>query len=343
MVFIKSMDPPTWTPGGTSAFHYIITQPFVLLHYFTTFFAPINLSADTDWKTLPSVFDVRFLVGMLFLAGLAAIGAVAARTERWRPVAFGILWFIVTLLPTSLIPLAEVMNDHRLFLPYVGLALSVCWTGHLLLAKASSRFGSQERCYRLVAVVLLATLAAYGYGTHVRNGVWRTEETLWRDVATKSPQNGRGLMNYGLALMNRGDYANAEKYFNEAMKFTPDYANLHVNMGLLKNATGKAAEAEPYFRKAIQLNPGWPGGYYWYAHFLNKQKRYKEAIPNAQKALQLAPAELEARKLLMDIYRERGQFAELRELARQTLRIAPGDVQAREHLAAAEQGEASRR
>ncbi|MCK7497020.1 MAG: tetratricopeptide repeat protein [Comamonadaceae bacterium] len=54
-------------------------------------------------------------------------------------------------------------------------------------------------------------------------------------------------MNYGLALMKKGDYANAEKYFEEAMKFVPNYANLHVNMGILKNATGRGGEAEPYF------------------------------------------------------------------------------------------------
>ncbi|MCK7497019.1 MAG: hypothetical protein MZW92_43610 [Comamonadaceae bacterium] len=118
LAFIKSMDPPTWSPGGSSAFHYIITQPFVMLHYFTTFFVPFGLSADTDWKTLPSLLDFRFLAGVLFLSGLGAIALMTARTARWRPISFGLLWFLITLLPTSLIPLAEVMNDHRLFLPY---------------------------------------------------------------------------------------------------------------------------------------------------------------------------------------------------------------------------------
>jgi hypothetical protein len=39
-----------WTPGGTSRYAYLITQPFVMLRYFTTFFLPTDLSADSDWN-----------------------------------------------------------------------------------------------------------------------------------------------------------------------------------------------------------------------------------------------------------------------------------------------------
>ena len=39
---------------------------------------------------------------------------------------FGLLWFVIALAPTSsFIPLAEVMNDHRMYFPYVGLVLAV--------------------------------------------------------------------------------------------------------------------------------------------------------------------------------------------------------------------------
>jgi hypothetical protein len=319
MIFIKEMDSPTWRSGGASAFHYIITQPFVILHYFATFFAPLSLSADTDWTTLPSLLEVRFFVGSLFLAGLLAIAVATAKTKLLRPISFGIFWFLISLLPTSLIPLAEVMNDHRIFLPYVGLTISVCWMVHLILERASGRFRSKERFYRVTAAVILATLAIYAYGTHVRNDVWRTDETLWRDVTIKSPKNGRGLMNYGLALMKRADYENAEKSFREALKFAPDYSYLYVNMGILKAATGEATEAEPYFLKAFILSPEWPDAYYFYADFLKKQKRFDEAIRYAQRTLQLAPAHLDARKLLMAIYQERGQFPELKALAEQTV------------------------
>ncbi len=338
MIFIRTMDPPTWKAGGASAFHYIITQPFVILHYFTTFFAPLSLSADTDWTTLPSLLDVRFFIGSLFLAGILAIAVITAKSVRLRPIAFGIFWFLITLLPTSLIPLAEVMNDHRLFLPYIGLTISFSWTMHLILARGGSAVRSKERLHRITAIVITAVLAVYAYGTHVRNDVWRTDETLWKDVTIKSPKNGRGLMNYGLALMARKDYENAEKYFREALKLTPNYSYLYVNLGIVKAASGQTDEAEPYFHRALVLDPGWPGGYYFYADFLKQQKRYDEAIRYAQKTLQMAPAHLDARKLLMEVYLESGRLSELRTLAEQTLLIAPDDTQTAAYRAAAEKG-----
>jgi hypothetical protein len=336
LIFIKRMDPATWKAGGASFFHYVITQPYVLLHYFTTFFAPFYLSADTDWTPLPSLFDFRFLIGALFLAGLIVLAVKTAKSKRLRPISFGLLWFLITLLPTSLIPLAEVMNDHRIFLPYVGLVISVSWAAHLVLADAYSRFESKKQFQRVTVALILAALAAYGYGTHVRNQVWRSEETLWRDVTIKSPRNGRGLMNYGLTFMARGDYPEAEKYFLKAMKFVPTYPNLYVNLGILKAATGNAKQAELYYLKAIILDPRWPDGYYWYADFLYKQKRYDEAARYAQKTLQLATAHLNARKLLLSIYLESGRLTELKALAEQTLRLAPGDKKIAAYLIAGE-------
>ena len=193
LILIKKMEPPTWTPGGASQFNYVITQPYVMLKYFISFFLPVALSADTDLAPLQSVIDVRFFMGFLFLAALFAAAVLTSAHERLRPVSYGIVWFFFTLLPTSLIPLAEVMNDHRVFLPYIGLMLAVSWSAHVLLAKYRSGF-------RHAAAVLLSALllTASAYGTYQRNEVWKTEETLWRDVTEKSPGNGRGLMNYGL-------------------------------------------------------------------------------------------------------------------------------------------------
>ena len=60
--------------------------------------------------------------------------------------------------------------------------------------QALSAFVPQE----LGGAVLVAA------GTHERNRVWHDDESLWRDVVAKSPNNGRGLMNYGLIFMQRG-------------------------------------------------------------------------------------------------------------------------------------------
>src|SRR5262249_28479404 len=129
----------TWSSGGVSRLDYLLTQPFVMVHYFLTFFLPFELSADTDWKVISNPLDDRVIVGTMFVLALLAVAVRTARSRETRPIAFGILWFFVALLPTSsVVPFSEVLNDHRIYFPYVGLMLAVCWTMALLLERLRS-------------------------------------------------------------------------------------------------------------------------------------------------------------------------------------------------------------
>jgi tetratricopeptide (TPR) repeat protein len=334
LFFVKKMTPPAWTSGGSAFFNYAITQPYVMLYYFATYFLPIHLSADTDWKALASMADRRFVFGCLFLPGLLFTAFAAARHRKLRPVSFGLLWFVIALVPTSLMPLAEVMNDHRMFFPFVGLAMSVTWALALGLDRAEGLFRSTAVFRALVAVFLTLGLLALAWGTYQRNEVWRTEETLWHDVTIKSPQNGRGLMNYGLTLMAKADYTGAEECFTKALALLPNYSYLHVNMGILKEAGAKTAEAEKYFRNALSLDAKNPECYNYYARFLKNRNRLTEALPILYKALEIAPAHLETRHLLMEVHRLRSEYREVMEIADETLRIAP-DGEARSYFEAA--------
>jgi tetratricopeptide (TPR) repeat protein len=331
LLFVQAMSPKSWTPGGTSRFGYVITQPLVIAHYVGTLFLPLRLSADTDWRQLSSLADGRFLGGTVLCLLLLAAGIAAARRERLRPAAFGVFWFGMALLPTSVVfPLAEVMNDHRMFFPFVGLVMAVSWTGHLLLRRAAAN-GKGTRV--AIAAVALVLLAGYAWGTRARNEVWRTEESLWRDVTVKSPRNGRGWMNYGLALMARGDRAGAEAAYLKALDLVPSYLYLHVNLGILRASIGKDREAEEHFKKALELGAENPGSRVYYARFLSRRGRDPEAAALLIRALELAPAHLEARCQLLALYARRGDPGLRERLARETLAFAPDNVEARAALA----------
>jgi len=197
--FLSRMASDSLIYADVDRWTYLITQPFVWLHYFRLFVFPRGLTADCDWRFLESWQDPRFLYGTLFILGLAAAIWLLAGSRRLRPVAFGLGWFAVALLPTSsIVPLSEVYNEHRVFFPYVGLAFAFAWLAGSGLYRLA-RQGRGARYAIIVTASLLATgiVAAHGFGTHVRNRVWRDDLTLWGDVATKSPRNGRGLMNYG--------------------------------------------------------------------------------------------------------------------------------------------------
>jgi tetratricopeptide (TPR) repeat protein len=327
---IFRMLPPTYTPSTISRYSYILAQPFVILHYFMSFVLPFNLSADSDWTPIGNIFDDRVIVGSAFIIIMAAGAVWASRRERTMPVAFGIVWFLVCLLPTSsgVVPLAEVMNDHRMFLPFIGLTIAAS-CGVALGAQSFERYPRSGPALKAgLAVLLFALFCAHAYGTFQRNRVWKDGESLWYDVTLKSPGNARGLMNYGLALMSKGNIRGALGYFERGLALAPDYAYMHINMAIAKDALGEAKVAEEHFRKAIRCNPGFPGGYFHYANFLHKHNRSPEALRLLLKSVELSSGYLEARYLLMRIYAQQMDWRALGAAVEETLKILPEDATA---------------
>jgi tetratricopeptide (TPR) repeat protein len=293
--FVQHMTPRNWVAGAASAHKYLITQPYVAWLYFKTFFWPAGLSADYDLNPFTTTDDPRFWTGFAFGVFFIVVAVAAAAFRKTRLIGFGLLWFVVALLPTSLFPLAEVMNDHRTFLPYVGLVIAMAGISSLLV-----RLRANYNLFAKVAAGWVAALllSANGYATYQRNKVWKDEESLWHDVVLKSPLNGRGLMNYGNTLMAKGDYTGALDYFHRAQQLTPQYSVLLINLAIAEDATKQSAQAEQHFKDALRLAPASPDSYIYYARYLLSHSRAEEARAFLRSALELSPTDLTARELI---------------------------------------------
>jgi tetratricopeptide (TPR) repeat protein len=337
MLLHAAMTPRTYIGGAASAFHYRITQPFVALRYFGEFFLPLWLSADTDRQAFSSPWSGDALIGFGFAIVLVVAAVLLTRRRETRPIAFGLLWFLFALLPTSLFPLAEVENDHRMFFPFVGLAMSVSWSLALGLLYRGEAPASPARKRALVAGAL-CVLIACGWGVHRRNIVWHSEESLWFDVTKKSPHNGRGLMNYGLTQMSNGAIVTALDYFTRATAYTPNYGILEINLGIASGSLNRDREAESHFRRAIELAPGDAQAHFYYGRWLWGKRRSGEALGELRTAAALNPPYLDPRYLLMQVYAEQHAWSAVTEVANQVLSITPGDANAAAYLNRARTG-----
>lgn len=328
---------PAAIPRGaaTSPWLYRATQPWVALHYFKTFFLPTGLSADTDWRPVSGPFSMAALAGYLFVAAMLVAAFRTSRRPETRPVAFGILWFFLALLPASLTPMSEVTNDHRMFFPFVGLALAVFWSLRLLLGSAAGlAAGAVVNPVRLratlAAVVVLLGLAAVG--THIRNTVWRTEESLWRDVTVKSPNNARGMMNYAMTFLNRHDYGTAVSYLERAELLDPSYGPVESNLGVALAGLNQKAEAERHFRRALELAPNLAEPRVFYGGWLYGQGRLVESQAQLEAAMRANPLSFPAREALMAVYNDEGNLQAAHRLMEETVRLAWGAEAARRFM-----------
>lgn len=326
-LLILRMQSSTVDPGDTPLYNYLITQPWVYLRYFIAFFIPVNLSADTDWTAFNSIFDERALVGFAFICALGYLVFLTSKHKHWRPVSFGIMWFMLALVPTSVVPLAEVTNDHRMFFAFVGLVVAVSWTLFSLFEYLVKKFNKPVLIKIVFLLLVAGIISGNALGVYQRNKVWKSEESLWYDVTIKSPNNARGLMNYGLTQMWKGDYNLANEYFTRAMFLKPYYPYLHINMGVLQAKMGNTGEAENYYKKAVQYGANLYLSHFYYASFLWEQNRNTEAVSYAEKALQLSPNYLQNRHLLANIYLNLNEIEKLKLLIDETLMMYPGDTE----------------
>jgi tetratricopeptide (TPR) repeat protein len=332
----SAMTPKTFLPSILSPWQYRITQPYVWLRYAAALFLPLHLNIDSDLTPF-STLTPQAAAGLLFLVVLILVIWITARRRILYPVAFGLLWFVLTQLPTSLYPLSEVENDHRMFFSFVGLVPAVVW-GAWLLVERFVPFNSHPARRIALATIAIALLCGYAYGIRRRNIVWRTEESLWLDDVTKSPHNGRGLMIYGLTQMNKGAYDTALDYFNRALVFTPNYPTLEINLGVVNGAMAdrgdatKAAEAERHFQRAIALAPADDSAHTYYGRWLEQHGRSGEAVAQLRTAIELDPYRTLQHELLIDTLAGSGDLIDARQAAQDTLTIVPDDFAALQFL-----------
>ncbi len=333
LVFVRLeevMTPASFVPYHGPALPYLITQPYVALRYFRSFFLPLYLSADTDLRAFDTPWNGPALAGFAFLALLIVVIVFAARAREWQPVAFGLSWFVLGLIPTSLYPLADVENDHRMFLPFVGLSIAAVWTAVLLLRQT----GYWTRLS--AAAVTAAILAAFAWGTFLRNEVWRTDGTLWGDVTRKSPNNPRGFMGYGAALLARGEVDLAYRSYQRAAALKPDDARLESSLGTVSGALCRDTEAASHFQRAIELAPHDAWSYIGYGRWLSARGDTALALQVYRNAYEQNAFTLLSSYGMMDALARQSEWEGLRGVVNDLLNLAPGDSMALaySHLAA---------
>ncbi len=332
----SSMTPKTFLPSILSPADYRLTQPYVWARYVSELLLPLHLNVDSDLDAFHGL-SLRAIAGLVFVAALAVAIWLTARRRPLYPIAFGLLWFVVTQLPTSLYPLSEVENDHRMFFSFAGLVLAVVWVTWLLVQHLLDAERS-EYWWPALAFVALLVLVGYGYGVHQRNAVWHDEESLWLDDVQKSPHNGRGLMIYGLTQMNKGAYATALDYFTRALVYTPNYATLEINLGVVTGEMAdmgeavRSPEAERHFLRAIQLSPAEDGPHAFYGRWLERHGRTAEAIAQLREAIAIDPPRQLQHDLLIAAYARSGDLSAAQQAAKDTLAIAPDDAAAQAML-----------
>jgi tetratricopeptide (TPR) repeat protein len=341
---IKGIDALTAMAGSAdvSRWDYLNTQFRVIVTYIRLLFFPINQNLDYDYPIYRTFFTPPVFLSSLVLLGVFCWGIYllyhSYRTDQanrfWhRLIAFGIFWFFVTLsVESSIIPIKDVIYEHRLYLPSIGYFMAIMSGLSLVYVRLADRTKGVAKVFipAMILIVIGLSLTAYA-----RNMVWLDKVTLWEDVVKKSPYKVRPHYNLGEAYQNQGRLDEAVREYRTTINLNPTLVEPHYNLGLAYQTQGHLDEAVREYQTAIRLKPDHADAHNNLGVAYDNQGRLDEAIKAYQTVIKLKPDYAMAYNNLGTAYYDRGRLDEAIKEYQMALKLKPDYADAHRNLALA--------
>lgn len=288
-------------------YEYFLTQLRVITKYISLMILPVNQNADYDFAVSRGFLDPpSTLFSFIFL--LLLVSAIVLLFKKWKIGSFALLWFFIILAPTSsFIPLIDVIFEHRVYLPSVGVFL--LFSLGLYHALKIVNIPQKEKTYLTILTVVIIVFSLI-YSTTKRNIAWTSRISFWEDVVSKSPEKARAYVSLGSAYQEKGlsDFAVAAYSKATSLAEKKEKPNSMLALALLYAEMGKSEEALSELKRALALDPiNSPDLHYVIGAVYEKTGFIEEAIKSYKEALNKNPQFVIARYAVGGLY-ERQKF-----------------------------------
>lgn len=283
-------------------------------------------------KSLPfstGLFQPSTFVSIL---ALGAMGCFAWWVRRRSIIcAFGLAWFLITLLPmANLMPINATMADHWLYLPSLGMFLAIL--GGLGDWIQKGPLPGQRRWLRGASLLYAAAVIVYSARTIRQNDVWKDPERFFQLAIQYSPGSFRAHNELGVIHFERQQFDRAIRHFQQAIAINPAFDQAYDNLGTAYDHVGELDQAIASHKTALQLNPYNPKTYNNLGNAYFKSNQLDKAIEAYQRALQLNPQYKAVYNNLGAVYYRKGEFDQAKAFWEKALKIDPAFQQAADNL-----------
>ncbi len=309
-----------------SVYENLLTQSEVIIKYIRLLLFPFGQNLIHNYPTVRTILNVHTLLSIFTIFILIRF---AVKNIRGLPViSFGILWFFITLLPSSsFIPFQEAMTEKHLYLPMYGFFLVI--TGIIMiLEKRFSEYSTHIKATVVAVILILSVLTLY------RNYIWGDSIRLWEDIIRKTPDSWATHYAYADSLRKQAetDIIKSFKSYQEGDQgISQEYMNRYTTglVRAIKHYT-ESALLRPAYTDAL-LNAGICFGMLFQA--TKSENDLKEAERFFKIVKELEPSNIKAINNLANIYLIRGSYEEAIRLYNDVLKSDANNVNALSNLA----------
>lgn len=297
---------------------YFLTQMVVILKYLQLLIFPFGFSFEHGYSSVESIGDFRLLFSLVIYAVFACVILITCKKE-WKYknlFILGAAWFVMTISPTSsLFPTTATMAENRMYLPSLGLYISLL----ALLITLFEKINIKNRIY--IPVIVYAFIL--GGITNMRNIMYQNPILMWKSVVNKYDNHHRGHQNLGNAYKRSGETKLAIQEYEKSLEFMPEKMEVLNNLAASYMDLKEYKKAASIFRLLLDKNPD------SYAVHANLGVLYDSlgkkdlAVQEYKEGLRLNPNALEPHYNLGTTYYEMGQYSESLRWINKALEISP--------------------
>lgn len=332
--YVNKLDLLTRETRDITRLEYFLAQLPILWIYIGKFFWPVGLHLEYGKSIEDFGRSVSIIAGLAHI--LVISGALLLR-KKLPLLAFGISFFYgAHFVESGIIPIRDLMFEHRTYLPNFGLVLVVLSVSSLVWKRLVK---SGKAAPPLVFSVMI--LIVLSYMTYQRNEQWLDPQMFYENELVYSPNNLRVLHNYAEYSGRMGDldksealigrmYEAADKYhdgkldgnmvnthvvllmtkgqFKDAIRLAKKLlqqpllhprTRVHVlsNIGTIYTTFGQYDRAEPYFSEAYSISGMTSKSLLAYAFVLLKNGKYQPALEVIDEIKRINPKNSKALQL----------------------------------------------
>jgi tetratricopeptide (TPR) repeat protein len=337
----------------------ILTQSGVTLFYLRLFLWPDPLTMHHNFPILNSLSNPWAFFSALAI--IIFIGLGWGLRKRHPLISFGILWYLVCLIPKFYASLYVVAAEHHFYLPGFGVYL-------ILAALSKNLYLKFQRKFIIIAIGIISVFSVVVW---FRNYEYKNEFIFWSRAVEIDPSSAIAHFNLGVAYATRGLYPESEEEFKKSRVLAPQYAQqlfknvreqlaniyrlqkrfpqalgqinenialgfynfgTYQNLGVIYLDMQNEEKAKEAWEKGLSLNPNAAGIHYNLGVQYLRKKDLAKAKEHLQKAIQLAPDLYSAHFGLGSVLEEEGDTAGAIQAYEKSARLQPKFVDAHYRL-----------
>jgi protein O-mannosyl-transferase len=236
-------------------------------------FLPVKMIA------LSNIESFSLISGIVFMALITAMIIGLKKLDKSKAL-FGASWFLLFILPTLFIRIANVEDffdyaEHRMYLPLLGMIIVMVEIFRAL----KINFKKRTPLAIASAILLIYALRSYSY-----QSVFENRKTFWAHTVEIYPFKSRGYLNLGKVYFLEKDLDKAESLYLRGLELNPHNFDFYLDLSALNLQKNKLGPAEEFAKKAISLDSNNSMAHFYLGKSYLAGNQFAQAIPELEKA-----------------------------------------------------------